>query len=196
MSFPNDKPIMKALEIPELIKQKHVLGADYSIGEPCDSDVIQMRRVFCELCEVIPRSVEELFMKCSIHRKSFGMFWSNETPTIFEEIRAMNTNESDDRWWGRGPRPKCLIMVSSTDGFIVLINALNEAVFAFSRYDEYTSNAVVARDFVWLVRGAGTLDLHRDSFSDPEKEAVELAMDVGSDDSELARNFWREFAYT
>jgi hypothetical protein len=143
-------------------------------------------------CERVLGIIFPMTFKRPILRYDFGNLTIG--PTVFCNsgnyihclIRA-NT-KSDYAWWGLGARPSDLVMVANAEFTAVLLDTKDKRVVGFPHAGKWQDTIFqLATDFETLVRGIATVFLKRQTVTEKEDLALEVASNVGGED---AKPFW------
>lgn len=82
--------------------------------------------------------------------------------------------------WGPSGRPRELLLIGASDGYLILLDTSNGRVFARLRDAPNAERRVVARDFATFFQGLATLFLD-EGLTDADALARQVAADTGSD---------------
>ncbi|SCC12963.1 hypothetical protein GA0061071_106175 [Kosakonia oryzendophytica] len=99
------------------------------------------------------------------------------------QVIALNQSEAFNRWWPGVSRPEGIIVIALSDPYTLLLNTLNQRVYAITSEPTAADDDPVADSFALFIRGVGSLFLQA---AHPQ----EVASAVGA----VNLAFWQEIA--
>jgi hypothetical protein len=185
------------LSLDEIKTEMQALAANYSSGLP--GTVIRASTLGdCEIDEVasalgvsFPNSFREMLLKWDFGRLDVGNVWFGQQGSYCEYLVSRNCPTTSPPWWGEGKRPEQLVLVGTTDAYIVLLDTDDGTIRACPRTAHWSDGILVANTFELLVRGAGTAFLLGRETDDEEGLGEEIASRCGADPHS---EFWQDIA--
>ena len=115
----------------------------------------QIRQFEQRLHMPLPVSFAEFLLKFDLSDVDLGGIFFSTGGNYLEILEVENLGGS--KWWGFGGRPTHLLLIASTDGYIILLDIQTGVVYSVHDEDTWGSRRKIAPDFLTSVEAVGTL---------------------------------------
>lgn len=137
----------------------------------------------------LPGSFVEIISKYDFGDLTIGGVFFGHTGNFGEFLARENGGYRDYPWWGDSERPKNLLMIAATDGYVVLFDISTDAISAYLRSSSWRESRVVSVSFELFVRAVGTLYLLKKQMKNENEFLDEIRAAVGCS---ADTKFWDE----
>lgn len=140
----------------------------------------------------LPESFREVASRYDLGDLSIANVWFGSTGDYGEFL--IQQNEAEDGrpvWWTGRDRPKDLLLVAATDGYVTLLDVKSGRILALPRAADGAESLQVARSLELFLRGLGTIYLTASKSGEKERIAETVAEAV---EGQPGSRFWKELA--
>ena len=136
-----------------------------------------------------PESLRAMILEYDFGDLTLGGVCFGRKETYLEYLVKYNTyRDGFLNWWDNTDRPKNLLVVADSDGYVILVNTVTGQIVAFDRNESYIKIQVIASNFKLFVQGIATMDIRYQSGKDKELISdIPIAVGSSSDNE-----FWKE----
>lgn len=112
---------------------------------------------------------KSFILKYDLGNFSLGSFIFGNDDDYLGKIFELNNENNLTQWWGKGPRPESLLLVTYNDPYSILLELSRGKVYAITSESDLNNMKQVSSAFDLFCRGVGTMFLNKANPIDVEK---------------------------
>ncbi len=126
----------------------------------------QLQDVESALETNLPDSFKRMVRAYDFGDLTVGGVFFGQTGNYAKFLLDQNGQHREYPWWESGARPKQLLMIAGSDGYVILLSCDDGKISAYLRAGRWSENAVISADFESFLRACGTVYLKRPQTKD------------------------------
>ena len=106
-----------------------------------------------------PKDFEHLISRYNFDNFSLGPICFGTGNDYIEQLIGINKEDNFNRWWGDENRHTGFIIIATSDPYTILLNTIENSVYAITSESKPTEWQAVADNFELFLRGVGSIFL-------------------------------------